>query len=63
MLPRSYATRVPPSGVAIPRSRRKDVECKLRKRSPTVTVWTDHGLEAGERLRELLEFVRLLIRL
>jgi hypothetical protein len=27
-----------------------------------VTVWTDHGLEAGERLRELLEFVRLLIR-
>jgi hypothetical protein len=32
------------------------------ERSLAVTVWTDHGFEAGERLRELLEFVRLLIR-
>jgi hypothetical protein len=32
------------------------------KESPAVTVWTDHGLEAGERLRELFEFVRSLIR-
>jgi hypothetical protein len=35
---------------------------QLSKGAPAVILWTEHGLDAGARLREVVEFVRSLFR-